>query len=171
MDPIAHKAEQLRHTRLAHANTLQHVANAWLLVKRSKVSESYAEDIQRSLEKHVFPALGKIPVHQLNSRDVIAELRPIAARGALETVKRLCQRLNEITEFAHISGLLPSNPLNGISRAFEAPRKQNLPSLHPSELPTLLSRIAYANVKIGTRCLIEWQLHTMTRPAEAAGAQ
>ena len=27
-----------------------------------------------------------------------------------------------------------------------------------------------ASIKITTRCLIEWQLHTMTRPNEAAGA-
>lgn len=28
--------------------------------------------------------------------------------------------------------------------------------------------IANASIKRTTRCLIEWQLHTMTRPAEAA---
>ncbi|KPY05429.1 Integrase family protein [Pseudomonas coronafaciens pv. oryzae] len=36
------------------------------------------------------------------------------------------------------------------------------------ELPELMVAIANASIKRTTRCLIEWQLHTMTRPAEAA---
>lgn len=171
LDPGTHRAEQKRLTRLAQANTFRHVADAWLSVKRSKVTPDYAEDIERSLDKHLYPSLGKLPIHQVNAPDVIAELKPLAARGALETVKRLCQRLNEIMEFALISGYIPHNPIGGIGRAFEAPRKQNLPSLHPSELPEFLKRLTNANLKVSTRCLIEWQLHTMTRPAEAAGAR
>jgi integrase len=41
-------------------------------------------------------------------------------------------------------------------------------ALRPEELPELMIAIANASIKRTTRCLIEWQLHTMTRPAEAA---
>jgi integrase len=41
-------------------------------------------------------------------------------------------------------------------------------ALRPEELPELMVAIANASIKRTTRCLIEWQLHTMTRPAEAA---
>ena len=41
-------------------------------------------------------------------------------------------------------------------------------ALPPEELPELMLEIANASIKRTTRCLIEWQLHTMTRPAEAA---
>lgn len=41
-------------------------------------------------------------------------------------------------------------------------------ALAPDELPELMPEIANASIKRITRCLIEWQLHTMTRPAEAA---
>ncbi|SDH04461.1 Phage integrase family protein [Vibrio xiamenensis] len=34
-----------------------------------------------------------------------------------------------------------------------------------------MQAIALANMAITTKCLIEWQLHTMTRPYEAAGAR
>ena len=44
-------------------------------------------------------------------------------------------------------------------------------TLLPSELPELMKTLANANIKITTRCLIEWQLHTMTRPVEAAQAK
>lgn len=41
-------------------------------------------------------------------------------------------------------------------------------ALPPNELKELMVAIAKASIKRTTRCLIEWQLHTMTRPAEAA---
>lgn len=41
-------------------------------------------------------------------------------------------------------------------------------ALAPDELRELMVTVANARVKRTTRCLIEWQLHTMTRPVEAA---
>jgi integrase len=46
-----------------------------------------------------------------------------------------------------------------------------LPTLKPSELPRLMQTLNIASIKIVTRCLIEWQLHTMVRPNEAATAK
>lgn len=34
-----------------------------------------------------------------------------------------------------------------------------------------MAALSVASIKITTRCLIEWQLHTMTRPSEAAGTR
>jgi len=34
-----------------------------------------------------------------------------------------------------------------------------------------MKALNYASIKIVTRCLIEWQLHTMARPREAAMAK
>jgi integrase len=45
-----------------------------------------------------------------------------------------------------------------------------MPTLKPDQLPELMQTLNRANIKLVTRCLIEWQLHTMSRPAEAAGA-
>lgn len=87
----------------------------------------------------------------------------------METVKRLCQRLNEIMVYSVNTGIIPSNPLAGISKAFQQPVKQHLPTLKPEELPTLMTALSRASIKYTTRCLIEWQLHTMVRPSEAAG--
>ena len=171
LDPQTHKAQQQHLQRLAQTNTVRHVSGLWLRLKRTKVTPDYGDDLERSLERHVYPRLGCIPVNQLTARDVIAELQPISAKGSLETVKRLCQRLNEIMVYALVSGLLDSNPLSGINKTFEAPRKQNMPTLQPDELPELMRRISRASIKTSTRCLIEWQLHTMTRPGEAAGTR
>jgi Integrase len=171
IDPQTHRHEQRSRRAEAENNTLKLVAGRWLEVKRSKVTPAHAADTLRSLELHIFPKLGALPLEQLKARDVIAVLKPVAAKGALETVKRLCQRLNEIMTYAVNSGLLDSNPLSGIGKAFQSPLKRNMPTLEPARLPDLMASLAAANIKITTRALIEWQLHTMVRPGEAAGTR
>ena len=140
-------------------------------VKKSKISADHANDTWRSLELHIFPDLGKVPIHKISAVKAIEIIEPIAAKGSLETVKRLCQRLNEIMIYSVNTGILENNPLAGISKAFKTPEKKNLPTLKPEQLPTLMMALATASIKITTRCLIEWQLHTMVRPSEAAGAR
>ena len=169
IDPKEHREEKNRLNEIIHSNTLEHIAEKWLEVKKSKVSADHATDTWRSLELHIFPNLGKIPIHKITAVKAIDTINPIAAKGSLETVKRLCQRLNEIMVYAVNTGLIDSNPLAGIGKAFQTPVKQHLPTLKPEELPTLIKALSFASIKTTTRCVIEWQLHTMVRPSEAAG--
>jgi len=171
IDPKEHRDEQALLNETSHKNTLQHIASQWLEVKKGNVSANHALDTWRSLEGHIFPNLGKLPIHKITAIKAIETIRPIAAKGNLETVKRLCQRLNEIMVYAVNTGLLTANPLAGISKAFQAPVKQHLPTLKPEQLPELMAALSVASIKITTRCVIEWQLHTMVRPSEAAGAR
>ncbi len=55
--------------------------------------------------------------------------------------------------------------------AFEKPKKQNMPTLRPDELPKLMRSLVMSNLSVPTRCLIEWQLLTLVRPSEASGAR
>lgn len=171
IDPKEHREEQQRTEQSAHGNTLYAVAEQWLEIKRSKVTEDYANDTWRSLELHVFPDLSKLPIHKITATKAIETIKPLAAKGNLETVKRLCQRLNEIMTYAVNSGLIDNNPLSGIASAFQPPKRNNQLTLSPSELPELMQKLSVASIKRTTRCLIEWQLHTMVRPGEAAGTR
>ncbi|HBV9944817.1 TPA: tyrosine-type recombinase/integrase [Klebsiella aerogenes] len=147
------------------------VAANWFQLKSKSVNPDYAKDIWRSLEKDVFPAIGEIPLQQIRARTLVEALEPIKARGALETVRRLVQRVNEIMIYAVNTGLIDANPASGIGMAFEKPKKQNMPTLRPEELPKLMRTLVMSNLSVPTRCLIEWQLLTLVRPSEASGAR
>lgn len=147
------------------------VAADWFQLKSKSVTPDYAKDIWRSLEKDVFPAIGELSVQQIKARALIEALKPIKARGALETVRRLVQRINEIMIYAVNTGLIELNPASGIGMAFAKPKKQNMPTLRPEELQELMRAMQMSNLNLTTRCLIEWQLLTMVRPSEAAGSE
>ncbi|MFM2482841.1 integrase domain-containing protein [Celerinatantimonas sp. YJH-8] len=166
----AREKEQLSNQAI-HENTFYNVAKRWMEIKRDNVTKDYAKDYWSSLELHIFPSIANVPIADINAQNVIKILKPIEAKGSLETVKRLTQRLNEIMNHAVNSGLIQANPLSGIKAVFKKPKKENMAALTPAELPEFMQALVNANIKRTTRCVIEWQLHTITRPSEAAGTR
>ncbi|EJB8541977.1 tyrosine-type recombinase/integrase [Vibrio parahaemolyticus] len=171
IDPKHHEKEEKEKHEAIHKHTLFNVSLEWMEIKKSKVTENYAKDIWRSFELHVFPTLSSQPISMITAQSVIETLKVVEAKGSLETVRRLTQRLNEVMVYAMNCGLLQANPISNILAAFKKPTKQNMKKLESNELPALMNALANASIKRSTRCLIEFQLHTMTRPNEAAGAK
>lgn len=155
-----------------HFNTERlfiNVAKKWHKLKKSTVSAEHAQEIWSSLEKNLFPLIGDMPVSELKAPQLIAALEPVRARGALETLRRLTQRVNEIMKFAINTGLLEANPASCIAQVFEKPKRTHMPTIRPERLSELVQRIETTNLSQMTRYLVKWQLLTLVRPGEAAG--
>ncbi|EMN4128147.1 integrase [Providencia vermicola] len=171
IDPQEYQKDQIRNSQEAKTNTFQLVAERWWEVKKSTVTEDYGNDIWRSLERDVFPAIGDISVTDIKAHILVQAIQPVQARGALETVRRLCQRINEVMIYAQNTGLIDAVPSINIGKAFEKPKKKNMPSIPPDQIPKLMQTMRTANIILPTRCLFMWQLLTISRPAEAAEAR
>ena len=170
IDPRKWKKEQDRKAEQQKDNTLRRVAELWMEDKQQKATANpqTTKDIWNSLENHIFPKLGKRPINELKPKLVAETIKPLESIGSLELVKRLCQRINEIMAFALNEEFVTVNPLAQIKDKFKVPSTTHHPSLETKELPGLMKAIITANIAIPTRLLIEWQLHTMVRPSEAA---
>ncbi|HAU5760129.1 MULTISPECIES: integrase [Proteus] len=171
IDPQEYQKDQIRNSQEAKTNTFQLVAERWWEVKKSTVTEDYGNDIWRSLERDVFPAIGDISVTDIKAHILVQAIQPVQARGALETVRRLCQRINEVMIYAQNTGLIDAVPSINIGKAFEKPKKKNMPSIPPDQLPKLMQTMRTASISLSTRCLFMWQLLTISRPTEAAEAR
>ncbi|MCV5289712.1 integrase, partial [Escherichia coli] len=88
----------------------------------------------------------------------------IKARGNLETLKRVLQRINEVMDFAANSGLIDINTAANVRKAFPSPTKKHMPTIRPEQLPQLMHDLSVASIERQTRLLIEWQLLTVARP-------
>ena len=173
IDPKEWKREQDANSERQKDNTFKHVATLWMEDKqrKAKANPQTAKDIWNSLENHIFPKLGKRPIGELRPKSVAEVIKPLETKGSLELVKRLCQRINEIMAFALNEEIITDNPLAHIKGKFKAPSTTHNPSLEPKDLPLLMAAIISDRMAIPTRLLIEWQLHTMVRPNEAAGSR
>ena len=173
IDPQVHNNDKANALKNATEHTLQAVARKWLdeKVKTSGISQDHAEDIWRSLERNIFPGLGKVPVNEIRPKLLKQHLDPIEQRGVLETLRRIISRLNEIFRWAATEELIEFNPADNLGQRFSKPKKQNMPALPPSDLPRFLVAINNASIRLETRLLIEWQLLTWVRPGEAVRAR
>ncbi len=170
IDPKEHRIQQEENKRSELGNTFESVLNEWFEIKQANISERQATKIIQSFKNHILPELGKRPISTLTPRRVIEVIKKPEKDGKLELAKRLCARVNEVMNYAANTGLIDINPLTGITKAFKNPETKHQPAVSPEKLPWLLELIANANILPITRHLMNWQLHTMVRPSEAAGA-
>ena len=171
IDPQEYRNDQQVAARFKASNTFLFVASNWFEIKKTKIADTTSISLWRSLENHILPTLGHRPIDKINAPETIKALGPLSAKGSLELTSKIIGYLNEIMTHAVNTGLLNHNPLSGIRAAFKTPQTINMATLLPTELPELMKTLASASIKITTRCLIEWQLHTMVRPSEASGTK
>ena len=171
IDPKTHKEEESLLKKEAIENTFGVLAQKWFDLKLTQVKEETANHAWRGLERHVLPTLSNMPLDKIKPKNVITLLTPIANKGSLETVKRLCRNINEVMRLGVAQGIIEVNYLADITKLFPAAKKTNMATIKPERLPELMAAIREANLLRTTRCLVLWQLHTMTRPIEAATAR
>lgn len=171
VDPQVFRDQNREKQKELLAATFGAVASKWYELKLQQVSETTARKAYDRLNKHVLVDMKNFPIAELRPKHFIKQFEPIKAKGHLEVVKRLCQSVNEIMRLAVAAGQIEMNPLSDLTKLFPAPNRKNQLSIKPDRLPEFIQAVASAQIGLVTRCLIEWQLHTITRPNEAATAE
>ena len=170
-DPKEHKDHEKEKALLSASQTFESVSKQWFDVHASKVSEGTLKNIKRSFTNDVFPLVGRVPIEQLTAPKAIEVINAIVGRNSHEIARKVARRMNSVMTYAVNAGIIHHNPLIGIKELIPSTKVKHQPTLKPEELPELVKALKYSSAKITTRCLIEFQLHTMVRPGEAAEAK
>ncbi|MDY6927854.1 MAG: integrase arm-type DNA-binding domain-containing protein [Pseudomonadota bacterium] len=157
--------EQLRREQLANELDVFSVyAEKYFAIKRRSLKESTIKKWERYLEKDVLPVLGNIPVNQIHYSDGVKVRDSIIARGSFDIARKVCNYMNQIMLYTNVK----PNPFEDLTKNLVWPDSKNQKSISTDRLPDLMKAIQYSNTDLQTRLLIEFQLHTMVRPREAA---
>ncbi|NJD25624.1 MAG: DUF4102 domain-containing protein [Betaproteobacteria bacterium] len=155
----------------AAANNFKAVATAWHQKVSPNLTPEYSAKVLRSLEVDVFPALGHRPVGDIRPTEVLATLRKIEARGALETLKRVRQRMSDVFTYAITSGLREAeNPVTGLEKALKTRKAAHYPSLHVRQMPTFFIRLEAARISLPVKLAIRLATLLFLRPGELRAA-
>lgn len=171
IDPKNYREEIEAKKLMEFSNSFKSVFDEWFAVKETIVAPKQSKLILRAFENYLFKELGAKPISELKPQQVIEVIRKVEKQGKHDLTKRLCARINEVMNYAANTGRIEYNPLTGITGAFKKVKATPNPAVKPEQLPWLLKVINAAELKKVTRCLIEWQLHTMVRPKEASQAK
>ena len=146
-------------------NTFEEVAHKWL-AGNIRWTEHHAAKILRSLELHVFPLIGKIPVADLKTADLLIPLRVAEKKGNLETAARIQQRTTAVMRYAVQESLIASNPANDLTGAIAPPPKNHYPALPLEKMPELLERLESYSGRLLTRLAVQLNLLIFIRSSE-----
>ncbi|MGA9607962.1 MAG: integrase arm-type DNA-binding domain-containing protein [Rouxiella badensis] len=146
--------------------TFKHVALSWHKSNRTW-SENHASRLLASMNNHIFPVIGHLPVAELKPRNFIDLLKGIEQKGLLEVAARTRQHMYNIMRHAVHQGMIESNPASNLEGIIAAPVKRHYPALPLERLPELLSRIdGYHQGRELTRLAVSLTLHVFIRSSE-----
>jgi integrase len=104
IDPSTAKKEGKQAKADAAANTFEMVARDWLAKTAADRQSTTQDKLTSWLEKDVIPFIGKMPISTIGPRDVLAALRKMEARGALDSVQRVKQVCGQVFRYAVATG-------------------------------------------------------------------
>ena len=144
----------------------KNVALAWHKSNR-KWSQNTADRLLASLNNHIFPVIGNLPVSELKPRHFIDLLKGIEEKGLLKVASRTRQHLSNIMRHAVHQELIDTNPAANLGGVTTPPVRRHYPALPLERLPELLERIgAYHQGRELTRHAVLLMLHVFIRSSE-----
>lgn len=117
VDPAEAKQAVKQNRIIAAANSFEAIARAWFDKYMGGKSQSHRERTLNRLETDIFPWIGKKPVNEIKPQDLLACLRRIEERGAIETAHRVRWSCSKVFRFAIASGIAENDPADLVKEA------------------------------------------------------
>ena len=124
------------------------------------------------LERDVFPWLGKRPIAEIKAPELLAVLRRIESRGALETAHRAMQNCGQVFRYAVATGRAERDPTGDLRGALPPPKEKHHASIiEPKRVGGLLRAIDGYEGFFVTKCALRLAPLVFVRPGELRKAQ
>lgn len=171
-DPAIVKKLTIEANRTAAECTFERVTKEWHEVFKSQWASAHADDILRSLKRDVFPAIGKLPIADIEPPKILKVLREIEARGSIETAKRVRQRISSVFIYAIGEGVAKSDPAEKLAAVLKPLRKGRQPAITDlGKLREMISTAEEDRARPVTRLALRFLALTAVRPGELRGAR
>ncbi|HAA02925.1 MAG TPA: integrase, partial [Syntrophobacteraceae bacterium] len=152
--------------------TFEIIAREWFAKFSPSWATSHAMTTIRRLEIFIFPWLGARPIKTITAPELLAALRRIEAKGALETAHRVKQVCGQVFRYAIATGRAERDPSADLRGAIPPPSGKHMATLtDPKEIAGLLRSIDDYRGGIVTRCALQLAPLVFVRPGELRQAE
>lgn len=166
IDPSAARKAERAATQTSMRNTFEVVAREWIKKQAGEWSDDHTERVRHSLEVDVFPDLGKRPIADIDAPELLAVLRKIEKRGALETLSKVKQRCGAVFRYGITTGRCKKDIAADLRDAFSTRTVRHHASLSESELPEFFACLDVYDGDRRTAWALELVLLTLVRTAD-----
>ena len=149
-----------------NVNCFEVWARKWLLDRQSTIKpDTYKRD-SSLLEQDIIPFIGKTPIDQIRSPEILAAARKIEDRCACEMARRAIRLSGRVFRQAMREGVATYDPTDGLTEALKPRKVTNMVRIDAKDLPELLSRIDAYDGDVLTRLGLKFINLTFARTIE-----
>ncbi len=167
VDPSEHRKTQRAAKMERAANSFEAVAREWFAKHYPRWAASHADKILARLENDVFPWLGGKPIAEITAPMVLACLRRIESRGALDTAHRALQNCGQVFRYAVATGRAERDPCGDLKGALPPAKPGHFAALtDPDKVAELLRAIDDVSATFVVKCALRLAPLLFVRPGE-----
>ncbi|BAO82884.1 integrase [Serpentinimonas maccroryi] len=171
LDPVQQRQQTKLKARSIDGDTFELVALEWYEKQEPQWSEAHAVRSKRQLERDLFPYLGKRRMTDIEAPELLAVLRKIEARGAIETADRGLMLARQVWHFAMAEGRVKHDITAGLKKALQPYRGRHFAAItEPEQLGTLLRAIKAYRGGPAVRAALQLAPMLFQRPGELRAA-
>ena len=172
VDPAMLKQVTKRASRVSAENSFEAIAREWYAKFSGEWVPSHGEKIIRRLERDMFPWIGKRPIAEITAPELLAVLRRIESRGALDTAHRAHQNCGQVFRYAIATGRAERDPSPDLRGALPPAKETHYPALtDPKAIGDLMRAIQGYKGGFIVSCALRLAPLLFVRPGELRQAE
>lgn len=169
-DPAAERKRQKNQKQAESQNTFEALAREWV-EQNGQWSDDHRHRVITSLEKDAFPVIGDRPITDIQPPELLAMIRRVENRDALELASRVLQRSTAVFRYAIQTGRATVNPAVELKGVLKTRKVQHVASVPRDALPGLIQAIEGYDGNPVTKYALQLLMRTFVRPGELRGAR
>ena len=166
VDPSAHRKVE----KSTSADSFEALAEEYMA--RSSAQEATLATMRRRLQVHIYPRIGKRPISEINSQELLMALRRVEARQTYETAHRIRTYCGQVFRYAIATGRASVDPSQALSGALKPVKTKHMAHVTgPKAMGELMRAIeGYSGHAVSVAALKLAPL-VFARPGELRGAE
>lgn len=154
------------------ANSLEVVAREWFAKFSLKWAANHADRTLRRLERDIFPWIGSRPIAEVTAPELLAVIRRIEGRGALETAHRALANCGQVFRYAIATGRAERDLSADLRGALPPVQQEHFAAItDPAQVGGLLRAIDGYQGTLTVKCALRLAPLVFVRPGELRKAK
>ncbi len=171
IDPGALR-KALKQAETGEKETFEVIAREWHMKFTSTWTPGHAVKILRRLELDLFPWIGKRPITEIKAPELLAALRRVESRGALESAHRIRAIAGQVFRYAVATGRADRDPSGDLKGALPQPNEKHHAAItDPKEVAPLLRALDGYQGHFVVKCALRLAPMLFVRPGELRNAE
>ncbi|MDX1251108.1 MAG: integrase arm-type DNA-binding domain-containing protein [Gammaproteobacteria bacterium] len=172
IDPGENRKAQKAAKQDRAANSFEVVAREWYAKNAPNWVEHHGDRIIRRFERDIFPWMGGTPIADVTAPELLAVVRRIESRGALETAHRALGNCGQVFRYAVATGRAERDPTGDLRGALPPAKGEHFAAMtEPKQAAELLRTLDGYQGTFTVACALRLAPLVFVRPGELRTAQ